>query len=113
MLLFKHWPIMFEPIAISLLSSLCPIMSAEDQVVAPSVSENPEVLADQPTSMVTEEDPTTNGAPVRKGRYKLELKCEVGGELERTTLALTEASTESVSGKFGALFYTNVPVLYI
>lgn len=40
-------------------------MSAEEQVVAPSVSENPEVLADQPTSMVTDEDPTTNGAPVR------------------------------------------------
>lgn len=41
-------------------------MSAEEQVVAaPSVSENPEVLADQPTSMVTDEDPATNGAPVR------------------------------------------------
>jgi len=41
-------------------------MSAEEQVTsAPSVSENPEVLADQPTSMVTDEDPATNGAPVR------------------------------------------------
>lgn len=39
-------------------------MSAEEQVVAPSVSENPEVLADQPTSMVTDEDPANNGAPV-------------------------------------------------
>lgn len=42
-------------------------MSAEEQVVAPSVSENPEVLTDQPTSMVTDEDPATNGAPVRWG----------------------------------------------
>lgn len=40
------------------------IMSAEEQVVAPSVSENPEVLADQPTSMVTDEDPANHGAPV-------------------------------------------------
>lgn len=37
---------------------------------APSVGENPEVLADQPTSMVTDEDPATNGAPVRWYRGK-------------------------------------------
>lgn len=43
-------------------------MSAEEQVIAPSMSENPEVLADQPTSMVTDEDPN-NGVLVSWDMY--------------------------------------------
>lgn len=46
-------------------------MSVEEQVAAPSVGENPEVLADQPTSMVTDEDPANNGASVRRDSVKV------------------------------------------
>lgn len=45
-------------------------MSAEEQIAAPSVGENPEVLADQPTSMVTDED-LNNGATVRKSHAQV------------------------------------------
>ena len=43
------------------------VMSAEEPVVAPSVSENPEVLARQPTSMSLTKTPPRS-APVKKGR---------------------------------------------